>query len=696
MAGSNVLTDIINWNINWFIENTDIPITVGNQPIPYSTEYHWDRGIIGVMNFTDKWPDAVNAIKTTQFNEFEKLSLDQQKAVYDMLKHLYGKATPEATMAADIIAVGMKCPYYQQVEMDNLLNNIGNSIANGIDNPFDWLNRYDALHLNRFGGLTTYLTEKERRANTERSFQNPEEAAQYLSAQEKARQKLPLYSAGSPSVDISGSVNNSTIHRELTERLRHYKQAGLPFSCSADKDMGAKNVYDRALQKNVLRSMTAPEFSSLDSNKQAEVTDLLVQLNEEGGVGIVTADYLASLMKVPGFEDVSHQTIVDRIDNPMKDGIKRYYDALDRSRYNTFFAQRADEEASHTIEDEKNKVAEEEAIRKATEEATRKATEEEAARKAAEEEAARKAAAEAAARKAAEEEAARKAAAIKPRTVHKYAEEDYTHATQRIEAYIKRGVISKADAEKALANIQQMEKDGKIPSGLSADGKSIRSNAPIYLYKALQSEMLYHPDEPVYAVKDNKITQKKEGSVSEKLGGSNRDLIKGLASKEASKYADRVMKTEDAVSEKGHAVLGVKVKQPKLSFKPGRKPGYEAAQIYVDEKGNIVPKSAKDSAKSATSHKPEQPSHISTPKELKTGEQRGVELTVNSPQNTTPLFGTTFDATMPTETVYSSTLFGTNGLDMTQPTINTTLRQNSAPVESQTPSSQKPNISKER
>ena len=61
MAGSNVLTDIINWNINWFIENTDIPITVGNQPIPYSTEYHWDRGIIGVMNFTDKWPDAVNA-----------------------------------------------------------------------------------------------------------------------------------------------------------------------------------------------------------------------------------------------------------------------------------------------------------------------------------------------------------------------------------------------------------------------------------------------------------------------------------------------------------------------------------------------------------------------------------------------------------------------------------------------------------
>ena len=107
-----------------------------------------------------------------------------------MLKHLYGKATPEATMAADIIAVGMKCPYYQQVEMDNLLNNIGNSIANGIDNPFDWLNRYDALHLNRFGGLTTYLTEKERRANTERSFQNPEEAAQLR--EELNTEKAPL------------------------------------------------------------------------------------------------------------------------------------------------------------------------------------------------------------------------------------------------------------------------------------------------------------------------------------------------------------------------------------------------------------------------------------------------------------------------------------------------------------------------
>ena len=687
MAGSNVLTDIINWNINWFIENTDIPITVGNQPIPYSTEYHWDRGIIGVMNFTDKWPDAVNAIKTTQFNEFEKLSLDQQKAVYDMLKHLYGKATPEATMAADIIAVGMKCPYYQQVEMDNLLNNIGNSIANGIDNPFDWLNRYDALHLNRFGGLTTYLTEKERRANTERSFQNPEEAAQYLSAQEKARQKLPLYSAGSPSVDISSSVNNSTIHRELTERLRHYKQAGLPLSCSADKDMGAKNVYDRALQKDVLKSMTAPEFRTLNPNKQKQVTDLLVQLNKEGGVGIATADYLASLMKVPGFEDVSPQTILDRVDNPMKDGIKRYYDALDRSRYNTFFAQRADEEASHIIEDEKNKVAEEEAARKAAEE-------EEAARKAAEVEAARKAAEEEAARKAAEVEA-RRAAAIKPRTVHKYAEEDYAHATQRIEAYIKRGVISKAEAEKALSNIQQMEKDGKIPTGVSADGKSIRSNAPIYLYKAIQSEILYHPDEPVYEVKDNKITAKKVSSVSEELGGSNRDLIKGLTSQEAAEYADRIMKTENAVSEKGHAVLGVQVKQPKLSFKPGRNPGYEAAEIYVDEKGNIV---SKGSAKSATTHKATKPQLTATADGLRSEKLAGLQLTLdNAQRQNTSLQGSALDATATIGEQYSVTLPKGAGhvLDATT-SVKDTLHRSETAEDTQTSIAQTQKVSKER
>ena len=687
MAGSNVLTDIINWNINWFIENTDIPITVGNQPIPYSTEYHWDRGIIGVMNFTDKWPDAVNAIKTTQFNEFEKLSLDQQKAVYDMLKHLYGKATPEATIAADIIAVGMKCPYYQQVEMDNLLNNIGNSIANGIDNPFDWLNRYDALHLNRFGGLTTYLTEKERRANTERSFQNPEEAAQYLSAQEKARQKLPLYSAGSPSVDISGSVNNSTIHRELTERLRHYKQAGLPLSCSADKDMGAKNVYDRTLQKDVLKSMTAPEFRTLNPNKQKQVTDLLVQLNKEGGVGIATADYLASLMKVPGFEDVSPQTILDRVDNPMKDGIKRYYDALDRSRYNTFFAQRADEEASHIIEDEKNKVAEEEAARKAAEE-------EAAARKAAEVEAARKAAEEEAARKAAEVEA-RRAAAIKPRTVHKYAEEDYAHATQRIEAYIKRGVISKAEAEKALSNIQQMEKDGKIPTGVSADGKSIRSNAPIYLYKAIQSEILYHPDEPVYEVKGNKITAKKVSSVSEELGGSNRDLIKGLTGKDASKYADRIIKTEDAVSEKGHAVLGVKIKQPKLSFKPGRNPGYEAAEIYIDEKGNLV---SKGSAKSATSHKATKPQLTATADGLRSEKQTGLQYTLdNAQRQNTSLQGSALDATATIGEQYSVTLPKGAGhvLDATT-SVKDTLHRSETAEDTQTSTAQTQRVSKER
>lgn len=674
---ATTLEKVINWKINWYIENSGIPMTEGNQTIFYTPGKDW-RG----------------AIKGAKFTQFETLSPSDQRATLQVLASLRSdKDDKEALMAADIIAVGMNCPYYQDVNMDDLLNEIGDS-ANIFSN-------YDALHINRLGNLTTYVIEKGRRANTERSFQNPEEAAQYLSAQEKARQKLPLYSAGSPSI----YVDSIKIHRQLTERLRHYKQAGLPFSCSADKDMGAKNVYDRVLQKDVLRSMTAPEFSSLDSNKQAEVTDLLVQLNEEGGVGIVTADYLSCLMKVPGFEDVSHQTIVDRIDNPMK-GSKgaRYYDALDRSRYNTFFAQRADEEASHTIEDEKNKVAEEEAARKAAEEeVARKAAEEEAARKAAEEEAARKAAEEEAARKAAEEEAARKeaevearrAAAIKPRTVHKYAEEDYAHATQRIEAYIKRGVISKADAEKALANIQQMEKDGKIPTGVSADGKSIRSNAPIYLYKALQSQMLYHPDEPVYEVEGNKITQKKEGSVSEKLGGSNRDLIKGLTSQEAAEHADRIMKTENAVSEKGHAVLGVKIKEQKLSFKPGRTPGYEVAEIYIDEKGNLV---SKGSSKSATSHKATKPQLTATADELRSEKLTGLQFTLdNAQRQNTSLQGSALDATTTIGEQYSVTLPKGAGhvLDATT-SVKDTLHRSETAEDTQTSIAQTQRVSKER
>ena len=195
----------------------------------------------------------------------------------------------------------------------------------------------------------------------------------------------------------------------------------------------------------------------------------------------------------------------------------------------------------------------------------------------------------------AKQEAVRKEAArqvsIQPRIVHKYEEADYKHATARLKRMEK--IYGKDAIERALTRLQEMERNGEIPTGLSADGKSLRSNAEIYLYKALQSKELYHPDEPVYQVKGNKITRKKECSLSEKLGGSNRELVETLlGSKQpetTTQLADQVMKTEDAISERGHAVLGVKVKQPKMSFKPGKKPGYESAEVYIDEKGQIVP-----------------------------------------------------------------------------------------------------------
>ena len=138
-----------------------------------------------------------------------------------------------------------------------------------------------------------------------------------------------------------------------------------------------------------------------------------------------------------------------------------------------------------------------------------------------------------------------------------------------------------------------MERTGQLPRGLDANG-NICSNADIYLYKAIQAQELYHPDEPVYVVQDGKVTRKKDGTktVSDKLGGSTRDLLGNLASENASECVDRVKSTEAAISARGHALLGVKTKGPKMAYRPGMKPGFEEMTVNIveetDENGKIT------------------------------------------------------------------------------------------------------------
>lgn len=182
---------------------------------------------------------------------------------------------------------------------------------------------------------------------------------------------------------------------------------------------------------------------------------------------------------------------------------------------------------------------------------------------------------------------------IKNITVHQYDEQDYARADARIQAFVSRGIITQEEVSQALANIQQLEDAGKIPTGLSADEKSTRSNASIYLYKALQARGLYHPDEPVYTVQNGKMTTQKSGTVSEVLEGSPRDLIKDLTSNDISetglsdKVAKQLSATENAISEKGHAVLGVKVKHGGKTYMPGRDIGYKSADLLIKQDGSI-------------------------------------------------------------------------------------------------------------
>ena len=184
---------------------------------------------------------------------------------------------------------------------------------------------------------------------------------------------------------------------------------------------------------------------------------------------------------------------------------------------------------------------------------------------------------------------------IREYTIHRYEDADYSHAQYMIQQYIDRGVISSEDASKAIKSLKQLENEGKIPTGISVDGQKKRSNADIYLYKSIQSQLLYHPDEPVYRVENRTVTRKKESTVSEKLGGSNRALIGRLGSGETSDdIVTCILNTEASITPSGEALLGVKTKRSKISYKPGGDPGYQSSTVFMDMEGNIQSSSEKE------------------------------------------------------------------------------------------------------
>ncbi len=175
--------------------------------------------------------------------------------------------------------------------------------------------------------------------------------------------------------------------------------------------------------------------------------------------------------------------------------------------------------------------------------------------------------------------------------VHDYSDKDHKHAQERVAAYLKKHPERKAEFEAARARLEAMENEGKIAQDTPTKEGKAQSNADIYLYKAVQAEELYHPDEPIYKLNSrNRLTRQKTGeSISQKLAGSPATLISDLADPNKEVSAERIKATETAISERGHATLGVRVKGEKMSFRPGRKNTFKTSTGTVVVEEGISP-----------------------------------------------------------------------------------------------------------
>ncbi len=169
--------------------------------------------------------------------------------------------------------------------------------------------------------------------------------------------------------------------------------------------------------------------------------------------------------------------------------------------------------------------------------------------------------------------------------VHQYSEADMAHAQARLAGYVKRKLITQKQLDTIIQNMQQLEKEGKLPGGATKDGKPC-SNSKIYAYKMLQARELYHPKEIVYQIEEGKRTKKSLGSAQEIMKGDFRQSIRILGNgelneKDKNAIAENIKGVENAVSSKGYAIAGVRVYR-KYSYNTKKLPGYEEKTITVE------------------------------------------------------------------------------------------------------------------
>ncbi len=169
--------------------------------------------------------------------------------------------------------------------------------------------------------------------------------------------------------------------------------------------------------------------------------------------------------------------------------------------------------------------------------------------------------------------------------VHQYSEADIAHAQARLAGFVKRKLITQKQVNTMLQNIQQLEKEGKLPIGATKEGKPC-SNSEIYAYKMLQARALYHPKEIVYQTEDGKRTKKSLGSAQEIMKGDFRQSVHMLGNgelneKDKNAVIENIKGVENAVSSKGYAIAGVRVNH-RYSYNTKKLPGYEEKTITIE------------------------------------------------------------------------------------------------------------------
>lgn len=130
----------INWGINWYIKNNVAMITEDGKPFEVLTKEELAKGL--------PWHNS--------FYDFDEQFLEEQLQVLAVLKDLRAKGDASSRLAADLIAVGMKCPYYKDVDIRDVVG------AAYSDQPYN----YNSLSSDRFRALEVLL---ETRAGKETS-----------------------------------------------------------------------------------------------------------------------------------------------------------------------------------------------------------------------------------------------------------------------------------------------------------------------------------------------------------------------------------------------------------------------------------------------------------------------------------------------------------------------------------------------